>query len=79
MLDILFLWDAFALASDASACRLVTERLAGGGGVTHPRWRQVRRDGKYALRLETLWLSADASVAQPGRFPESGHRKAAAS
>jgi hypothetical protein len=34
---------------------------------------------EYALRLETLWLGTDASVAQPGRFPQGGNRKAAAS
>ena len=26
---------------------------------------------EYTLRLETLWLRTDASVAQPGRFPQS--------
>gem|GEM_PF-6802173 len=34
---------------------------------------------EYTLRLETVWLRTDASVAQPGRFPHRGDWRAAAS
>ena len=34
---------------------------------------------EYSLRFEAVWLEMDASVAQPGRFPAAGDRKAAAS